>query len=273
MRVELELLPLGDLLIDLGELKPSKVLSLLPRETEKLTLIVAGHQTELGELFKVTHSECGRDELVLRGATGRIISAGRWMEAGRLVIDGEAGPFTGTEMSGGELEVFGNAGECLGVAMQGGLLRVHGRAGDWCGSALPGQVHGMNGGTILVDGDVGDEAGAGMRRGLLIIGGDSGKYPGERMLAGTIFCLGRLGAGAGLEMKRGSLVAGSSGALLPGFYPAGEADSEWLRIYLVWLQRFELPGLQVWNQQQPYRYTGDHLVTGKGEVLVHEILE
>lgn len=273
MRVELELLSPGDPLVDFGALRPSEVLSLLPREIEKLTVLVAGRPSALGEYFKVAHSEGGRDEVVLRGATGRIVSAGRRMEAGRLMIDGEAGTFTGAEMSGGELEVFGNAGDCLGVAMRGGLLRVRGRAGDWCGAAQPGQAKGMTGGTILVDGDVGAETGAGMRRGLLVIGGDSGESPGVRMLAGTIFCSGRLGAGAGLEMKRGSLVAGSSAALLPGFRPAGEADPEWLRIYLAWLCRLGLPCPQAWDQRPPKCFTGDHLVTGKGEVLVYDILE
>jgi formylmethanofuran dehydrogenase subunit C len=157
--------------------------------------------------------------------------------------------------------------------MRGGLLRVRGRAGDWCGAALPGQAKGMTGGTILVDGNVGAEAGAGMRRGLLVIGGDSGESTGVRMLAGTIFCFGRLGREAALEMKRGSLVARSSGALLPGFRPAGEADPEWLRLYLAWLRRLDISCPQTWDRQPPKRFTGDHLVTGKGEVLIYEILE
>jgi formylmethanofuran dehydrogenase subunit C len=131
----------------------------------------------------------------------------------------------------------------------------------------------MTGGTLLVDGNVGNEAGAGMCRGLLVIGGDSGESLGARLLAGTIFCLGQFGKGAGLEMKRGSLVAGSSKHLLPGFRPAGEADLEWLRIYLTWLLRLGLTFPQDWDQRSPRRFTGDHLVMGKGEVLVYDILE
>ena len=273
MRVALELLFPGDLLVDIGALRPSEVLSLLPAEIEKLTVLVAGRPSVLGEHFKVEYSEGGRDELVLCGATRRLVSAGRRMDTGRLRIDGEAGPFTGAEMSGGELEVFGNAGDGLGMSMCGGLLRVHGSAGDWCGAAQPGQAKGMTGGTLIVDANVGVETGAGMRRGLLIVGGDSGQSTGVRMLAGTIYCMGRLGAGAGLEMKRGSLVAGSSRALLPGFRPAGEADSEWLLITLAWLQRLGLPCQQAWDRRSPKRFTGDHLVTGKGEVLVYDILE
>jgi formylmethanofuran dehydrogenase subunit C len=273
MRVELELRSPGNLPVDLGTLCPTKILSLPPREIEKLIIHVAGEPYALGEHSKLTHSDGGVDELVLSGATVRIVSAGRRMDAGRMVIHGDAGPLTGVEMSGGELQVLGNAGDCLGAAMRGGLLQVHGNAGDWCGAALPGQVKGMVGGTILVEGNVGAETGAGMRRGLLVIGGNTGEYPGAGLLAGTIMCLGRLGAGAALEMKRGSLVAGSSGALLPGFRLAGEADTGWLRIYITWLRKVGFPCPKAWNDRSLARFTGDHLVSGKGEVLVYEFAE
>ena len=273
MRIELELLSTGSLPVDLGVLSPSKVLSLPIQEIEKLTVLVAGFPYELGEHFKVAQSDGGVDELVLCGSTNRIVSAGFRMNSARLAIHGDVGPFTGAEMSGGELEVFGNAGDCLGVAMAGGSLRVHGNTGDWCGAVHPGHTKGMTGGTLIVDGNVGSEAGAGMHRGLLVIAGDSGGYTGVGLLAGTIICLGRLGAGAGLEMKRGSLVAGSSGFLLPGFRPAGDADLEWLRIYLACLHRSGLPVPIDWERRPPKRFTGDHLVTGKGEVLVYEIIK
>lgn len=273
MSVELELLSADDLPVDIGALRPSEILSLSSREIETLPVQVAGRPSALAEHFRLTRSDNGKDELVLSGETRRIVSSGRRMDSGRLVIRGEAGPMTGAEMSGGELEVLGDAGDCLGAALRGGLLHVRGRAGDWCGAALPGQPQGMTGGTILVDGSVGAEAGAGMRRGLLVIGGDSGESTGARLLAGTIFCFGRLGRGAGLEMKRGSLVAGSSGMLLPGFRPAGEADPEWLRLYLAWLRGLNLPGPQAWVRQPPKRFTGDHLGTGKGEILIYDIVE
>lgn len=273
MRIELELLSSGNLPVDLGALCFSKMISQSPGEIEKSTVLIAGRADALGEHFKLKKSESHVDEVVLSGSTERIVAAGRRMKIGRLVIEGDAGPFTGVEMSGGELEVFGKAGDCLGLAMGGGLLKVRGSAGDLCGAARPGQARGMTGGTIIVNGGVGAEAGAGMRRGLLVVGGDSGEFPGVRMLAGTFVCLGRLGSGAGLEMKRGSLVAGSSGSLLPGFRPAGEADPEWLRIYLVHLRSLGLTGLNFQDVRPPKRFTGDHLVTGKGEVLVYEILE
>jgi formylmethanofuran dehydrogenase subunit C len=273
MRIELELLSHVDLPVDLGMLSPSRLFTLAPGEIEKSYVLVAGQMCALGEHFKLKRSGTGIDEVVLLGSTERLVSTGRRMEAGRLVIMGDAGPFTGVEMAGGELEIFGNAGDCLGVAMHDGLIRVRGSAGDWCGAAQPGQPKGMTGGTIIVDGNVGSEAGAGMRRGLLVIGGDSRKYTGTRMLAGTIVCLGCLGPAAGLEMKRGSLVAGSSATLLPGFRLAGEADPEWLRLYLASLRRLGLSTSRSWESQHPSRFTGDHLVTGKGEVLVYDILE
>ena len=124
-----------------------------------------------------------------------------------------------------------------------------------------------------MDGNTGEETGAGMRRGILIIGGDCGDYTGTRMMAGTIICMGGIGTGAGLEMKRGSLVAGKSRALLPGFRQAGKADIEWLRIYLTWLQRLRVNSRHPLNHRLPQRFTGDHLVSGKGEVLVYDFLE
>jgi formylmethanofuran dehydrogenase subunit C len=227
----------------------------------------------LAECFKVSCFDGEKDELVLSGETSQILSAGSGMVTGRLVIRGNAGPNTAAGMSGGELEIFGDAGDNLAAGMSAGLVRVHGCSGDWCGAALPGRTRGMQGGIILVDGDVGIEAGAGMRRGLLVIGGNSGEWTGARMQAGTILCLGRLGEGAGLEMERGSLVASRSKKLLPGFFLAGEADLEWLCICLVWLRKLNLPGLPAWDQQPPHRFTGDHLLSGKGEILSYEILE
>jgi formylmethanofuran dehydrogenase subunit C len=273
MKIALELVSPGSPPLDLGRLFPSEVLGLPVREIEKLTVSVAGRPEKIGQHFKVSRAPEGPDELVLSGATAQASYAGFRMEAGRLVIDGDAGPFTGAEMAGGELEVRGNAGDSLGAAMRGGRLRARGAAGDWCGAALPGQAQGMTGGTLVVDGEVGVEAGAGMRRGLLIVGGDCGESAGAGLLAGTIFCLGCLGPGAGLEMKRGSLVAGSSGTLLPGFRPAGEADPEWLHIYTAWLRRLGLSIPPRWDREAPRRFTGDHLVLGKGEVLVYDVSE
>jgi len=273
MRIELELRSPGNLLIDFGKLCISDLFSLPPKEVEKQTVLVGNRKFVLGDHFKIACFDADKNSLLLCGETRRIISAGRQMESGHLMIEGDAGPYTGAEMSGGELEVSGNAGDCLGEAMRGGVLRVHGNAGDWCGSAQPGQSKGMTGGTIVVDGSIGDEAGAEMRRGLLVAGGNSGKYPGLGMLAGTIICLGQLGAGAGMEMKRGSIVTGCASELLPGFYPAGDANYEWLRIYLAWLQRYWLSDLQAWKQRSTRCFTGDHLVSGKGEILVYDFLE
>jgi formylmethanofuran dehydrogenase subunit C len=273
MRIELEFHSPGGLLADLAGFHPSEVLSLSSAGIEKLRVPVAGKVLPLAECFRVSCSDEEQDELVLSGDTSRIISAGQYMASGRLVIRGEAGPNTAAQMSGGELEVFGDSGDNLAVAMCGGLVRVHGRSGDWCGAALPGQSRGMTGGIILVEGDVGTEAGAGMRRGLLVIAGNSGAWTGTHMLAGTILCLGRLGTGAGVEMIRGSLVAGSSEPLLPGIYPAGEADPEWLLICLEWLRRLGLPDLPAWDRRIPQRYIGDHLLSGRGEILLYDILE
>jgi formylmethanofuran dehydrogenase subunit C len=273
MKVELELVSTNNYPVDVAALHPTLVLSLSQKEINQLPIKVAGRKSTLGEHFKVKRTDASGDELILSGDTFWITQAGYRMNSGRLAIHGDAGSFTGAKMSGGELEVFGNTGNCLGTSMQGGTMRVRGNCGDWCGAALPGQPIGMEDGLIVVDGNVGVEAGAGMRRGLLVIGGASGNFTGTRMLAGTILCLGQLGSGAGLEMKRGSLVAASSQKLLPGFNHAGEADLEWLRITMSWLLKAGYPVPTAWNQQLPKRFTGDHLLLGKGEILVYEFFE
>jgi formylmethanofuran dehydrogenase subunit C len=273
MSVQLDFLPRSPLLADLRNLRPREVCALSGKEIEALQVPLGIGDTALGELCRVTKSSDGKDELVLAGNSAHCAYIGYRMDGGRLVVDGDAGPFVGAEMSAGSLQVLGNAGDCAGAAMNGGRLWIRGNAGDWCGAAQPGQSQGMTGGTLLVDGNVGKEAGSGMRRGLLVIGGDSGKFLGAHLLAGTIFVCGRTDEGAGLGMKRGSLVIGKSVCPLPGFRPAGEADPEWLRIYLAWLGRMELPLPHGWNGEPPDRFTGDHLVTGKGELQVYEIIE
>jgi formylmethanofuran dehydrogenase subunit C len=273
MRLVLELVSPGSLLVDLGGLDPAVLKDLPLLEVGKLAIFVGSRPITLGECFRISRESSDVDELVLTGDTGRIMNAARGMSAGRLVVEGDAGPFAGAEMHAGELEIHGNAGDCVGAAMHAGLLRVSSCVGDWCGAALPGQEKGMDGGTILVEGNAGGHAGAGMRRGLLVIGGDCGSSAAERMLAGTVLCLGLVGSGAGVGMKRGSLVAGKSAGLLPGFLPAGAADPQWLRLYLSWLEKQHFRCQGFLGRNPPLRFTGDHLALGKGEVVVNEILE
>lgn len=224
----------------------------------------------LGDVFKVDIRDSDGDEVVLRGDTRLLHYCGYGMDSGRVMVEGDAGACAGSGMSGGELVIEGNAGDCLGAAMSGGKISVQGNTGDWCGAALAGESKGMTGGVILTGGNAGSNLGNGMRRGLIAVAGNCKNYAGSCMLAGTILCLGEMGVGAGVGMRRGSLVAGTIQSILPGFSPAGLADTGWLRLYLNWLEEngFTMPAS--WLEKPPYRFSGDHLAAGKGEILAYE---
>ncbi len=102
---------------------------------------------------------------------------------------------------------------------------------------------------------------------------DTGRYAGSRMAAGTILCGGTLGEYPGLGMKRGSIIAQTTSGLLPGFFPAGKADEEWLRISFSEISRSGMSFPSRWLFASPSRFTGDHLEMGKGEILVYDQLE
>src|SRR3972149_6025505 len=110
MRIELELFSKCNLPVDLGGLHPFSLLSMPAGKIEKLTIPFGNQRSTIGDHFKVRRSNGGTDEIILSGETKKILSAGSRMESGRLLIKGDAGPFTGSEMMGGELEVSGNAG-------------------------------------------------------------------------------------------------------------------------------------------------------------------
>ncbi len=270
MRVSLEFPVDGSFTVDLSGILPETVLGLSKAEIERLPVVASGQQVRLGDVCRVQRSVRGKDELLLRGETSRLERVGWRMGAGTIVIEGDAGYGTGEEMSGETIEILGNATDCLGLALHGGTIRVSGSAGDWCGANFPGEKEGMTGGVILVGGSVGIEAGAGMRRGVICVAGNMGEYCGARMIAGTILCAGLLGKYAGIGMRRGSLVASKISGMLPGFWPAGEADTEWLRVCLISLVKMDVHAPEEWLRMTPKRHTGDHLEMGKGEFLVYD---
>jgi formylmethanofuran dehydrogenase subunit C len=273
MRIILETRPDTKIPVDLNLVGMDSITHQSTQEIAHLKVNIESQLANLGDVFTLTCQPASDDEVVLAGMTSLVHQAGQQMNMGKLIIDGNAGCYIGQEMSGGQIEIRGNAGDCLGIAMTGGLISVSGNTGDWCGAAKAGYKKGMEGGTILIKGNSGKETGAAMCRGLIAIGGDCGPYAGARMNAGTILCPGNLGEHAGVGMKRGSLIAGCSPSLLPGFKPAGYADPNWLHIYLNWLISVSFPVPPSWWQKNILRHTGDHLVSGKGEILVYEFNE
>ncbi len=188
--------------------------------------------------------------------------------AAEKVLLGEVSQVTCSSDGRNDLVFSGDTQACalIGYGMSAGRLVVQGEAGEAAGSE-------MQGGELVIFGSAGDRLGNHMRRGLIWVDGNTGEYCGERLLAGTIFCTGKLGRYGGLGMKRGSLVTEELDEVLPGFFPAGIADEEWLRIYY---KELEASGIRVptkWKTGKPHRFTGDHLESGKGELLIYARFE
>lgn len=256
--------------VSLKGINLSGLFTLSRSEIQKVPLKHLNRSLSFGEIFTVNTAASDRDEVFFSGSTRRLNYCGHGLNSGRVIIEGNIGDYAGMEMSGGQLVIQGSAGDCLGVALSGGKVSVQGDTGNWCGTALAGESKGMTGGVILVGGNAGSNMGSAMRRGLIAIAGNCEKYAGSRMNAGTIICQGDIGTHPGIGMKRGSLVTGTIGTILPGFKPAGFADTGWLRLYLNWLQQngFTIP--PGWLERSPGRFSGDHLASGKGELLAYE---
>ena len=195
---------------------------------------------------------------------------GAKMQAGKIVVEGNAGRHLGSELGGGEIQVLGDAGDWVGAEMHGGLIHVRGNAGDLVGAAYRGSVKGMTHGTILIGGDAGHEIGSSMRRGLIAIGGNIGDLAGVNMIAGSIFIMGDSGIRHGAGMKRGTLafLGENPPPLLPTFRRACRYQPEALRLMYRHLRQLnfavdETPFLGAYDL-----HNGDFLAGGRGELLL-----
>ena len=230
--------------VDLGGILPGTLLPLSRAQIARLPVLVAGQKVPLGELCRLSTASRLPDALHLLGDTALLEFVGSGMTSGLLVVEGDAGFGAGQAMRGGRLELRGSGGDRLGASLQGGL--------------------------ILVQGNAGRELGCAMRRGVIYVTGNTAEFCASRMQAGTILCAGRVGRHAGAGMRRGSLVAGTMEGLLPGFREAGSADPGWLGICLAELANLGVPVPPGWLGAAPRRWTGDHLESGKGEILIHD---
>jgi formylmethanofuran dehydrogenase subunit C len=256
--------------VDASPLLPERLLPLTVRELAALPLTLGQEQAPLGDLCRIERDDAAADELCLADETACLQRIGFEMRFGRLVVDGAAGGWAGAGMLGGELVVRGEASHGVGAGMLGGLLRIAGNAGERAGGALLGSQHGMQGGVLIVGGSAAGYTGERMRRGLLFIGGDAGEFAGRQMRAGTLLVAGTLTAHAGLGLRRGSIVASRAQSLPAGFSPACVADFTWLRLALCQLQSLEVPLPPGWLEGRFWRYCGDDLEIGKGEILLHD---
>lgn len=270
--VRLELRSAPEARVDGSPLAPDR---LAGRDEEEIARLHVGHGTaevEVGELFRVAVEEDdaeGDERLVLEGDLGRCDRLGERMEAGSLVVEGDAGDHLGAGMSGGTITVHGAAGAWCGAEMTGGRIRVEGDVGERAAAARPGSRHGMNRGVLLVGGDAGPHLGETMRRGLVAVRGRAGRHAGAHLVAGSLFLLGGCDGPPGAAMRRGTILVRGTPDLLPGFRYACTHRPPWLPFY--WRRLRDDHGFDVDDRLEagPYRrYSGDFTELGRGEVLV-----
>ncbi|MCA9129767.1 MAG: formylmethanofuran dehydrogenase subunit C [Planctomycetales bacterium] len=208
------------------------------------------------------------ETLHLCGDLSRVRWIGRSLSRGAIHVEGNVGMHLGAHMSGGTIEVTGDAGDWVGAEMTGGLIRVHGNAGGQVGAGYRGSLSGMRGGTILVSGTAGLEVGLRMRRGTIVIGKLARDFAGLQMKGGTIVLLGGAEERTGAWMSRGTIISCKPIAVMPTFRRACEYAPIFINVYAQHLTRFGI-SLPCDSAQGSFsRFTGDHAIPGKGEVLV-----
>ncbi|HEX3869362.1 MAG TPA: formylmethanofuran dehydrogenase subunit C [Pirellulales bacterium] len=238
------------------------------RAVEDALVWHGNRQERAGEFFRIS-GDLSDGQVVMRGEFNGVHRLGEGMTEGSLHIDGNVGRHLGAAMRGGQIHVVGSAGDWVGAEMRDGLIHVHGNAGQRVGAAYVGSERGMRGGAILIDGDAGDQIGHTMRRGLIAVGGDAGSFAAINMIAGTVLVAGACGERPGAAMRRGTLaLLGPAPELLPTFRRASRCRPLFLRVYLKWLID---RGFAIDRRAMDDEYvlnSGDHLNTGRGEILV-----
>ena len=245
------------------------------KEIKALKVHHGNREVDMGEYIHVQGkvAETPAEQIIVVDGDARHIKyIGRGMTAGRIMIQGDVGMHTGSQMGGGEIAVAGNVADWAGAEMKGGILRVQGNAGNQLGAAYRGSSEGMTGGCILVKGGAGSEAGSFMRRGMMVVEGATGPFTGVHMNGGEIFVFGPLGKRAGAQAKgNGGFIAALGGAaeVLPTYTYEATYTPDFMTLYLRQLAN----SLGVTNATRfigvPLkRYRGDTAIGGSAEILV-----
>lgn len=250
--------------LDLSGLVPGKIAALSLADIE--ALVIGADGTRAGDVFAV--SGTFGDTITFEGGSDRLDGLGAGLDAGTLIVDGDAGSYAAQGMTGGRLDIRGNAGAWLGSGLAGGLVTVKGSAGDFAGAPRSGDKQGMAGGTIVVEGNAGERAGDRMRRGTILTRGTFGPAAGSRMMGGTLWTEQGFGPGPGQLLRRGTLIGPKVERMLATFADCGMHDLGILRIMnrhfaetLGALAPRPLPAMV-------RRFAGDLASIGKGEILL-----
>jgi formylmethanofuran dehydrogenase subunit C len=253
--------------LDLDGILPEHLAGLSEAEIARRHIGQGTRSVPLGDWFTPHVTGDAEERLVIAGDCARVDRIGAGMTRGEVIVEANAGAYTGLAMSGGRLRVIGSTAYGAAVAMAGGELRIEGDGGDQLGGAVPGEPAGMREGTVIVTGNAGVGLGDRMRRGLIVVAGSAGACCGARMIAGTIVVGGTLGSHPGVAMRRGSIVA--AGGVLrvpPSFTTSGRHELAFLRLLArsIAAQGFGHLASRLGVVQ---RWTGDLATGGKGEIL------
>jgi formylmethanofuran dehydrogenase subunit C len=177
-------------------------------------------------------------EVILTGDTGVVKRVGEYMNAGRIIVEGDIGMHCGNFMSAGEIIIRGNADAWLGREMRGGRILCEGDAGHYCAAGYRGEKRGMRGGTIEVKGNTGDFTAEYLSGGEVLIHGSTGDLPGVEMRGGTLWIGGGCSRPCGNMTGGTCMVFGEVKSMLPTFIRSGLQDMEFqgekhqMRVYL-----------------------------------------
>jgi formylmethanofuran dehydrogenase subunit C len=253
--------------LDWCGISPQRVGALSLSEIQRLEVFHGRERVEAGELFCFI-GDPGDGELHLVGDFSQVAGIGAGMIAGTIRVEGDVGPYAGSEMSGGTLIIEGNAGDRLGCQMSGGRIWVHGDAGNFAGGAFSGSLRGMSGGELFIDGNVAADLGRAMRRGMIAVGESAGDALGANMIAGSILVFGACGSLPGAGMRRGTIALFSAPPPIPlTFRPGSRGQPIFMRLLLNYLHREGMQFDFALMDTALQTFHGDFLHGGKGEIL------
>lgn len=275
LRSSIQKTPTQILPIDASPLTPDRIVGLGLDAVRRTPLLLGNGSVEAGELFDVSGTT-DEKKVAFAGSNVALNFVGAKMASGEIHVSGNVGRHLGQEMSGGAIRVAGNAGDGAGAAMRGGLIQIDGNAGDDVGGALPGESYGMNRGCILVNGNAGNHVGKSMRRGLISIAGDVGSFAAREMRAGTIILGGKVTLPIAPKMVRGTVILTNTNRSFeppPTFFRNGVQSPLIVQMIQRWLEKVNKAHAQRLFTGKPnpcpaLLYSGDHLVSGRGELLV-----
>ncbi|KAA5547158.1 hypothetical protein FYK55_01730 [Roseiconus nitratireducens] len=194
-RWEFRLRRAGPAHIDASSIHRSQLAARDLAQIQRLSLIVDGVPTELGDCFDVRVSPSDSEQIVFEGPLSHVHGLATRHDRGEFLIEGDVGDY-------------------LASAATGGVVQLSGSAGDWVGAPLGASRLGINGATVSVRGSVGRYAGHRMRRGCLLVDGDASELLAALMIAGTIAVGGSVGRQPAMGMRRGTILLADADSMV-----------------------------------------------------------